>query len=66
MIENETVSFNTAVHFCYNIIVLEQIYKSDIADLKAELEQTRKTADKEKIRGSELERKLASTEQQMK
>ena len=43
-----------------------QVYKSDITDLKNELEVARRNLDREKIRGSELEAKLGSLEHDLK
>ena len=42
-----------------------QVYKSDISDLHSELEAMRKALDRERIRGGELEAKLASLDQDM-
>ena len=42
-----------------------QVYKSDISDLQSELEAMRKALDRERIRGGELEAKLASLDQDM-
>ena len=41
------------------------MYKSDISDLHSELEAMRKALDRERIRGGELEAKLASLDQDM-
>lgn len=48
------------------LIENETVYKSDITDLRNELEAARRTLDREKIRGSELESKLGSLEQDLK
>jgi len=48
------------------LIENETVYKSDITDLKNELEAARRALDREKIRGSELEAKVGSLEQDMK
>jgi len=48
------------------LIENETVYKSDITDLKKELETARKALDREKIRGSELEAKVGSLEQDLK
>jgi len=48
------------------LIENESVYKSDITDLRNELEAGRRNLDREKIRGSELESKLGSLEQDMK
>jgi len=48
------------------LIENESVYKSDITDLKNELEVARRNLDREKIRGSELESKLGSLEQDLK
>ena len=44
---------------------LVQVYKSDVSDLQSELEAMRKALDRERIRGGELEAKLASLDQDM-
>jgi len=41
------------------------VYKSDVSDLQSELEAMRKALDRERIRGGELEAKLASLDQDM-
>jgi len=43
----------------------ESVYKSDISDLHSELEAMKKALDRERIRGGELEAKLASLDQDM-
>jgi len=48
------------------LIENESVYKSDITDLKNELEVARRNLDREKIRGSELEAKLGSLEHDLK
>merc|ERR1719278_2091040 len=47
------------------LIQNESVYKSDISDLQSELEAMRKALDRERIRGGELEAKLASLDQDM-
>lgn len=47
------------------LIQNESVYKSDISDLHSELEAMRKALDRERIRGGELEAKLASLDQDM-
>jgi len=47
------------------LIQNETVYKSDISDLHSELEAMRKALDRERIRGGELEAKLASLDQDM-
>jgi len=47
------------------LIQNETVYKSDIADLKKELEASKKALDRERVRASELEAKLGSLDQEM-
>merc|ERR1712212_86058 len=47
------------------LIQNESVYKSDVSDLQSELEAMRKALDRERIRGGELEAKLASLDQDM-
>ena len=45
--------------------IIRQVFKSDITDLTAEMEVMRKGLDRERIRSSELEIKLAALDQDM-
>ena len=45
--------------------IIRQVFKSDITDLTAEMEVMRKSLDRERIRSSELEIKLAALDQDM-
>ena len=43
-----------------------QVYKSDIADLRKELDHSRKSYDKEKMKNADLETQLTTLDQDMK